>query len=113
MFIPHSNARLTNVRTELPVHDSFDVVAEPSPRWTGNSDCYVAPPETTLDASSGGRDEITRRAVVIPAVTDIQIGDVIEGSYDGSTFSWKVSEISKRGVGAMPFPFFKLAVEVK
>ena len=86
--LAQTNCTLLEVLEAAPLSDSFvndsfgsgsgDELEQLSAKWSGQTGAWMPPQRTTRDSSQDGRDVVTDRRILIPAVCSIEVGDQLK-----------------------------------
>jgi hypothetical protein len=105
--LSQANATLTKVSAAPVLSDSFtdsfsgsgDGPEELVSKWEGQRGAWVTAINERLESSSDGRDELEEKRLICPTVCQIEIGDIVEVTYQGEEQIWKVAGVSLHGQG--------------
>lgn len=102
-----TNATLLEVLQAAPLGDSFlsdsfgsgEEAPAPETKWQGQAGIWFAPPRTTRESSTDGRDVVTQRSLHMPIVCELGVGDQLVVLQDGAEETFLVSGVTEIGKG--------------
>lgn len=102
-----TNATLLEVLQAAPLSDSFasdsfgsgEEEAELESKWAGQVGVWFAPPRTTKESSTDGRDVVVDRRMHMPIVCPVGVGDQLVVLQDGTEATYQVAGVIEIGKG--------------